>query len=110
MSTNRLSPSTSQSQHGHTNHPFGEVITKNHSILSEISAIDCDSITLKYLPQILTEEKGGSLDIRKYFLFLRIHGFGVPYVILNCLFGDLMRIYLVIAYPFILRDNGVGGD
>ena len=73
--TNRLSPITSQSQHGHTNHPFGKVITKNHSILSEISAMDCDSITLKYLPQILTEKKGGSLDVRKCFLFLRIREF-----------------------------------
>ena len=31
--------------------------------------MDCDSITLKYLPQILTEKKGGSLDARKCFLF-----------------------------------------
>ena len=52
--------------------------------------MDCDSITLKYLPQILTEKKGGLLDIRKCFLFLRIYGFGIPYVILSFLFGDLM--------------------
>ena len=98
MSTNRLSPSTSQSQHGHTNHPFGEVITKNHSISSEISAMDCDSITLKYLPQILTEKRGGSLDARKCFLFLRIHGFGVPHVTLSFLFGDLMGFRHILLY------------
>ena len=51
--------------------------------------MDCDSITLKYLPQILTEKKGGSLDARKCFLFLRIRGFGVPHVIAVFLFGTL---------------------
>ena len=74
MSTNRpLSPTTSQSSH--INHTFGEVITKNYSISSEILAIDCDSITVNILPQILTEKKGRLLDTPKYFLFLRIREF-----------------------------------
>ena len=79
MSTNRpRSPTTSQSQYGHyghTNHTFGEVITPNHPVLSEIWEVDCDSNTLKYLPQILTEQKGGSLDAPKCFLFLRFREF-----------------------------------
>ena len=51
--------------------------------------MDCDNITLKYLPQILTEKKGGSLDARKCFLFLRFHGFDVPHVTLKNPFGTL---------------------
>ena len=105
MSTNRPSALPRRNHNDHTNHPFGKVITKNYSISSEISAIDCDSITLKYLPQILTEKKGGSLDIRKYFLFLRIYGFGIPHVILSFLFGDLMGFNGISAYSFILRDK-----
>ena len=66
--------------------------------------MDCDSIAFKYLPQILTEKKGGSLDARKCFLFLRIHGFGVPHVTLSFLFGDLMGFDGISAYSFILRD------
>ena len=37
--------------------------------------MDCDSITVNILPQILTEKKGGLLDTRKCFLFLRIREF-----------------------------------
>ena len=51
--------------------------------------MDCDSNTLKPLPQILTEKKGGSLDARKCFLFLRFHGFDVPHVTLKNPFGTL---------------------
>ena len=78
MSTNRPSALPRRNPNSYTNHPFGEVITKNHSTSSEISAIDCDGITLKYLPQILTEKKGGSLDVRKcFFIFEKSRIFDV---------------------------------
>ena len=64
--------------------------------------MDWDSITGNFIPQILTEKKGRSLDIYKCFLFLRIHGFGVPHVILSFLFGDLMGFDGISAYSFIL--------
>ena len=62
-------------QNVHPNHTFDEIITRNHSILSEILAMDCDSITFNFIPQILTGKKGRSLDARKCFLFLRIREF-----------------------------------
>ena len=57
-------------------------LTTNDSVLSEISGIDSDNITMNFVAQILTEKKGGSLDARKCFLFLRIHGFGVRHLTL----------------------------
>ena len=98
ISRNRPSALLRRNYNDYINHLFSKVITKNYSISSGISAIDCDSITLKYLPQILTEKRGRSLDIRKCFLFLRIYGFGVPYVICVFLFGDLMRFRLILLY------------
>ena len=60
--------------------------------------MDCDSITVNFIPQILMEKKGGSLDARKCFLFLRIYGFGVPHVISVFLFGDLMGFRHILLY------------
>ena len=95
---NRLSALLRRNYNDYTNHAFGKVITKNHSISSGISAINYDNITLKYLPQILTEKRGGSLDIRKCFLFLRIYGFSVLHVISVFLFGDLMGFRHILLY------------
>ena len=60
--------------------------------------MDSDNISVNFVPQILTEKKGGSLDARKCFIFLRIHGFGVPHVICVFLFGDLMGFRHILLY------------
>ena len=62
------------------NYVSRKIITNNDSVLFEISGMDCDNITINFIPQILTEKKGGLLDIRKCFLFLRFRGFSVRYV------------------------------
>ena len=46
-------------QNVYINHISGNNLTNNHSISYKISGIDSDNITIKFIPQILTEKMGG---------------------------------------------------
>ena len=66
--------------------------------------MDSDSIIMNFLPQILKEKKGGSLDIRKCFLFLRIREFVKFKIFVTCFLFPIRGFDRISAYSFILRD------
>ena len=89
----------------HANHPFREGITTYHPVLSEIWEVDCDSITINFVPQILTEKKGRWLDVPKCFLFLRIREFVKFKIFVTWGLFPIPGFDEISAYSFILRDK-----